>query len=83
MWLEIMTHNLSTTAVTNKVALIVGVFRLCLTNKDTKMQGLWPRAIHKKGNCNFYYLLPLEVYVFKSLHCGIGCDFETLCQASH
>ena len=75
MWLEIMTYNLSRTTVTNKVALIIGVFHKFLTNRDTKMQVLWPRAIHKRRNWNFYCLLPLEDYVFKSLHCGIGCDF--------
>jgi hypothetical protein len=75
MWLETMTCNLSRTTVANKVALIFGVFCKCLTNKDTKMQGLWPRAIHKKGNWNVYYLLPLKLSVFKSLRFGIGCDF--------
>jgi len=74
MWLEIMTYSLSRT-VTNKVSLIVGVFCECLTNKDTKMQGFVAQSLHKKMNWNFYYILPLEVYIFRSLHCGIGCDF--------
>lgn len=68
MWLEIMTYNLSRTTVTNKVALIIGVFHKYLTNKYTKTQVLWPRAIHKRRNWNFYYLLPLEDYMFLQVY---------------
>ena len=97
IWLEIVTYNSSRTTVTNKVALIVGVFCICLTCKDTKMQGVWLRAFIKRGIGIFiiYYhwkfmLLKLYIVVlavtqkhYAKLHTsGCGHFSEKSCQLS-